>query len=51
VPSFSDPSGTGVFANEKNGHLMLTLCWQDGTLTENKRQRYDRQLMTDLGVA
>ncbi len=51
VPSFSDPPGTGVFANEKNGRLVLTLCWRDGTLAEEERQIFIRQLMADLGVA
>lgn len=51
VPSFSDPPGTGVFTNEKNGRLVLTLCWREGTVTEEERAIFIRQLMTDLGVA
>jgi acyl carrier protein len=50
VPSFSDPPGTGVFTNEKNGRLVLTLCWREGTLTESERQIFTDQLMADLGV-
>ncbi len=50
VPSFSDPPGTGVFANEKNGRLVLTLCWREGTLKEGERQIFIDQLMSDLGV-
>jgi hypothetical protein len=50
VPSFSDPPGTGVFTNEKNGRLVLTLCWREGTLTESERQIFVDQLMADLGV-
>lgn len=51
VPSFSDPPGTGVFTNEKNGRLVLTLCWRDGTITEEERAIFVDQLMKDLGVA
>lgn len=51
VPSFSDPPGTGVFANEKNGRLVLTLCWREGTLTPEERQIFIHQLMTDLGAS
>lgn len=50
VPSFSDPPGTGVFTNEKNGRLVLTLCWREGTLQEAERQIFIDQLMSDLGV-
>ncbi len=51
VPSFSDPPGTGIFTNEKNGRLVLTLCWREGTLTDQERQIFIDQLMSDLGVA
>jgi acyl carrier protein len=50
VPSFSDPPGTGVFANEKNGRLVLTLCWREGTINEAERGIFTKQLMSDLGV-
>jgi acyl carrier protein len=50
VPSFSDPPGTGVFANEKNGRLVLTLCWREGTISEQERRIFNDQLMSDLGV-
>lgn len=50
VPSFSDPPGTGVFTNEKNGRLVLTLCWREGTLSESERQIFIDQLMVDLGM-
>jgi acyl carrier protein len=50
VPSFSDPPGTGVFTNEKNGRLVLTLCWREGTMTDQERQIFIDQLMSDLGV-
>jgi len=51
VPSFSDPPGTGVFTNEKNGRLVLTLCWREGTMTEEERAIFIEQLMSDLGVS
>ena len=51
VPSFSDPPGTGVFTNEKNGRLVLTLCWREGTMTDEERAIFVDQLKADLGVA
>lgn len=51
VPSFSDPPGTGVFANEKNGRLVLTLCWREGTLSPEEREIFVDQLKADLGLA
>lgn len=51
VPSFSDPPGTGVFTNEKNGRLVLTLCWREGTLSAEERHIFVRQLLNDLGAA
>lgn len=50
VPSFSDPPGTGVFANEKNGRLVLTLCWRAGTISDGERRIFIDQLMKDLGI-
>lgn len=50
VPSFSDPPGTGVFANEKNGRLVLTLCWRDGTLNEEERRLFIQQILRDFGA-
>jgi acyl carrier protein len=50
VPSFSDPPGTGVFTSEKNGRIVLTLCWREGTLSEAERAIFIRQLLADMGV-
>lgn len=50
VPSFSDPPGTGVFTNEKNGRLVLTLCWREGTMSAEERKIFNDQLLQDLGV-
>lgn len=51
VPGFSNPPGTGVFASEKNGRLVLTLCWRDGVLSEEERRIFVAQLRQDMGVA
>ncbi|MDZ4287822.1 MAG: acyl carrier protein [Prosthecobacter sp.] len=50
VPGFSNPPGTGVFANEKNGRLVLTLCWRDGAMSAEERQIFIDHLMEDMGV-
>ncbi len=50
VPGFSNPPGTGVFANEKNGRLVLTLCWRETILSEEEREVFIQQLMEDVGV-
>jgi acyl carrier protein len=51
VPGFSNPPGTGVFANEKNGRLVLTLCWREGAMNEQEREIFVQQLMSDMGLA
>jgi hypothetical protein len=51
VPGFSNPPGTGVFTNEKNGRLVLTLCWRDGAMTEQERRIFVDQLREDMGIS
>lgn len=50
VPGISSPPGTGVFANEKHGRLVLTLCWKDGSLTEEERAIFMKQILSDMGA-
>ncbi|TLD69079.1 hypothetical protein FEM03_19625 [Phragmitibacter flavus] len=50
VPGISTPPGTGIFANEKHGRLVLTLCWKEGAMTEEERGIFMEQLLTDLGA-
>jgi hypothetical protein len=51
VPGVPTPPGTGIFCNEKNGHLVLTTCWHETVLTEAEREMMMEQLLRDLGVA
>ena len=50
VPGISTPPGTGIFANEKHGRLILTHCWKDGSMTDEERKVFMDQLLTDLGA-
>ncbi len=50
VPAFSNPPGTGLFCSEKNGQLTITLCWQDGVLTEEERKLIFNQLWQDFAL-
>ena len=50
IPGFSSPPGTGVFANEKNGRLVLTFAWREGVLTAEEQDAFVDQVLTDLGA-
>lgn len=50
IPGFSSPPGTGVFANEKNGRLVLTFAWRDGVLTKDEQQAFVDHVLHDLGA-
>jgi len=50
IPGISNPPGTGIFANEKHGRLVLTLCWKDGALNDGERGLFMEQLLADMGV-
>ena len=51
IPGFSSPPGTGVFANEKNGRLILTFAWREGVLTKDEQDAMVEQVLKDLGAA
>jgi hypothetical protein len=51
VPGIATPPGTGIFCNEKNGRLVITMCWHDGAVTKGERRLMLEQFLTDLGVA
>jgi len=51
VPGIATPPGTGIFCNEKNGRLVVTMCWHDGAVTKAERRLMIEQFLTDLGVA
>jgi len=50
VPGIASPPGTGIFCNEKNGRLVITLCWHEDALTAEERTLMLNQYLTDLGV-
>ncbi len=51
VPGIGTPPGTGIFCNEKNGRIVVTLCWHEAALTEPERQLLLDSFLSDLGVA
>jgi len=50
VPGIATPPGTGIFCNEKNGRLVITMCWHENALDETERQIMLDQFLTDLGA-
>jgi hypothetical protein len=50
APGIATPPGTGIFCNEKNGRLVITLSWQDGSLSPTERGLILEQLRTDFGL-
>jgi hypothetical protein len=51
VPGIGTPPGTGIFCNEKNGRMVVTLCWHEAALDGEERQLLLDSFLTDLGVA
>lgn len=50
VPGIGTPPGTGIFCNEKNGLLVVTLCWHEDALSESERTIMLEHFLTDLGA-
>ena len=48
VPGISNPPGTGIFVNERNGRLVFTICWRDGAITEEERRVLVEELTDDV---
>lgn len=42
------PPGTGVFFNERNDKLTLTISWREGCLREEERKLMTARLLEDL---
>lgn len=51
VPGIGTPPGTGIFCNEKNGHLVVTMCWHEDSLDEAERKILLESFLSDLGVS
>jgi acyl carrier protein len=51
VPGIATPPGTGIFCNEKNGRLVITLCWHEKAMTGAERNLMVDHFLRDLGVA
>jgi acyl carrier protein len=50
APGIATPPGTGIFCNEKDGRLVITLSWQEGSLSAAERALILEQLRTDFGL-
>jgi hypothetical protein len=50
VPGIATPPGTGIFCNEKNGRLVITMCWHENALAAGERKALLDQFLADLGV-
>lgn len=50
VPGIATPPGTGIFCNEKNGRLVITMCWHENALDESERQVMLDYFLADLGA-
>jgi hypothetical protein len=50
IPGFSSPPGTGIFANERNGRLVLTFAWREGVLSREEQDAFVDQVLTDVGA-
>jgi hypothetical protein len=51
VPGIGTPPGTGIFCNEKNGRMVVTVCWHEAALNDEERQLLLDSFLADLGVA
>jgi hypothetical protein len=51
IPGIGTPPGTGIFCNEKNGRLVITMCWHEGALDDTERQLMLSQFLEDLGIS
>lgn len=51
VPGIGTPPGTGIFCNEKNGRLVVTMCWHEDSLDEAERKILLESFLSDLGVS
>ncbi len=48
IPGIATPPGTGLFCNEKNGRLTITLCWHEDALSAEERQLLFEQFEGDI---
>jgi hypothetical protein len=48
VPGIATPPGTGIFCNEKNDRLVVTLCWHENALSPEERRVMLESFLTDL---
>jgi acyl carrier protein len=50
VPGIATPPGTGIFCNEKNGRIVITLSWHENALDEAERRLVLDHLLADFGL-
>lgn len=51
VPGIVTPPGTGIFCNEKNGRLVITLCWHEDALDAEERRLMLESFLASLGAS
>ncbi|MDD5198180.1 MAG: phosphopantetheine-binding protein [Terrimicrobiaceae bacterium] len=51
APGIATPPGSGIFCNEKNGRLIITLSWHEEALSAEERRLMMDQLLRDFGLA
>jgi acyl carrier protein len=51
VPGIGTPPGTGIFCNENNGRMVVTLCWHEAALDASERRLLLEKFLSDLGAA
>lgn len=47
LPCLGTPPGTGVFFNERDGRVTITVTWREGILTEEERRVMAAQVLED----
>jgi hypothetical protein len=48
LPCLGRPPGTGVFFNERNNKITVTISWREGCLTKDERESMSAQILSDL---
>lgn len=48
LPCLGRPPGTGIFFNERNDKITITISWRDGCLSRAERELMMNQIMADL---
>lgn len=47
LPCLGTPPGTGIFFNERDGRVTITVSWREGCLTDDERRVMVAQVLED----